>query len=221
MITRYRSAAVAVAALMLTSGIVYAAGKFSTLPIVGGSSYCASTVTGTGSLSGVTGQGQGTTGSICGETVPAGPSIVTGNEVIPADLYRPDQAPGSLGAQPQTALLSLASLNALPLTVTTVTGASQTIAAAATSGGVFAHLGAGQGAAMTAVTIDFPPAPIDDQHFAVSGDASITTLTLTALNLPANVKISLAPTSMTATNAVLFGYQFVYSAALNQWGRLQ
>jgi hypothetical protein len=58
---------------------------FSTLPIIGGSSFCASTVTGTGGLSGITGTGQGTLGSICGQTVPAGPPALTGSEIIPAD----------------------------------------------------------------------------------------------------------------------------------------
>lgn len=221
MLKRARSAAIAVSALMITSGALYAAGNWSTLPIVGGAAYCNSTVSGTGSLSGVTGQGQGTTGSICASTTPAGPSIVTGTEVIPADLYRPDQTPGSLGAQPQTALLSLASLNALPIPVSTVTGSTFTVAANPLAGGAFLHLGKGQGTAMTAVTVDLPAAPIDGQQFAVSGDASVTTLTMTALNSPANVTINNSPTGMTALNSALFGFRFIYSAALNQWGRLQ
>ncbi len=78
----------AVAALVAAVGIsttAYAAGIFSTMPQVGNPSFCGSTVTGTGSLGGVTGQGQGTTGSICGQTIPAGPPALTGNELIPAD----------------------------------------------------------------------------------------------------------------------------------------
>lgn len=221
MLKRLRGAAIAVSALVITSGVLYAAGNYSTYPIVGGSSYCNSTVSGTGSLSGVTGQGQGTTGSICAGTTPAGPSIVTGNEVVLADLYRPDQAPSSLGGQPQSALLSLASLNALPIPVTTVVGNSQTVAANPLAGGAFLHLGKGQGTVMTAVTVDLPAAPIDGQQFSVSGDASVTTLTMTALNSPVNVTINNSPTGMTAVNSALFGFRFIYSAALNQWGRLQ
>jgi len=91
---RVMLAAVLVAAIGIPSAI--AAGLFSTLPIVGSASFCASTVTGTGGLGGITGQGQGSTGSICGQTVPAGPSFLTGQEMIPADT----QLGG--GASPQT-----------------------------------------------------------------------------------------------------------------------
>lgn len=222
MLKRFKGAAIAVSALVITSSVLYAAGNYSAYPIVGGASFCLSTV-GVNGQQGNTGQGggaAGTAGSYCAQTVPAGPSIVTGTELIPADTGLAG------GAPPQTVVLSLASLNALPLTVSTVTAASVTLPAASTStpqtsGGYMLHLGSGVGTAMTAVTINFPAAPIDGQQFAISGDASVTTLTLTALNLPANVKISLAPTALTATNAVLFGYRFMYTAALNQWSRLQ
>lgn len=80
----------------LGSVAAIAAGKFSTLPVVGGNSFCASTVTGTGGLGGITGQGQGSTGSICGQTVPAGPPAITGTELIPADTQLAN------GASPQT-----------------------------------------------------------------------------------------------------------------------
>lgn len=82
----------------------FAAGMWSTLPVVGGSSFCASTVTGTGGLGGITGQGQGSTGSICGVTVPAGPPAITGVEIFPADT----QLTG--GAPPQTVAVPIGSL---------------------------------------------------------------------------------------------------------------
>jgi hypothetical protein len=99
MLKRYRSAAIGLGALVLTgSSLALAAGIWSTLPIIGGGSFCASTVTGTGALGGITGQGQGTIGSICGQTIPAGPSA-TGLESIPADTGFAG------GASPQTGVL--------------------------------------------------------------------------------------------------------------------
>jgi hypothetical protein len=97
----------AVGVLAASTAAVFAAGNWSTLPLVGGASYCASTVTGTGNLSGVTGQGQGTIGSICGQTVPAGPATFAGTEVVPMDLATPGATPTALGAQPATALVNI------------------------------------------------------------------------------------------------------------------
>jgi hypothetical protein len=71
--------------LAVISTAVIAAGNYQGYPIVGQPSYCESTVTGAGGLGGATGQGQATTGSICAQTVPAGPPSLTGSEVINAD----------------------------------------------------------------------------------------------------------------------------------------
>jgi hypothetical protein len=97
-------------AAVLTAGIgstlAYAAGMWPTLPIVGGGSYCAS-ILGTGpTQSGQTGTGAGpVTGStICGATIPAGPTALTGNELIPADTGLAG------GAPPQTVVIPSAYL---------------------------------------------------------------------------------------------------------------
>src|SRR5260221_13478970 len=82
---KFRSLLAAGGALAASVLIAYAGGNWSTLPIVGNGSFCGSTVTGTGGLTGITGQGQGTQGSICGQTVPAGPTLITRSELIPAD----------------------------------------------------------------------------------------------------------------------------------------
>lgn len=218
MLKRYRSAAIAVSALALTSGALYAAGNYSTYPIVGGASFCVSTV-GVNGQAGNTGQGGGAAGSsgaYCAQTVPAGPPALTGNELIPADTGLAN------GAPPQSVVVPMAALNALPIQVITVTTNPQTVAVNALSGGAFLHLGsgAGVGTVMTAVTVDLPSAPIDGQQFAVSADAVVTTLTMTALNLPANVTISNNPTVVTPSTTVAYGYTFRYSAALNAWTRL-
>lgn len=71
----------------VAGGLAWGAGMWSTLPIVGSPAFCVSTVTGAGApFSGATGQGQGTTGAICAQTVPAGPAGVTGVELVPADV---------------------------------------------------------------------------------------------------------------------------------------
>lgn len=100
-----RSKAFVIAGLaVLGSTFALAAGLYSTLPIVGQPSFCASTVTGTGGLGGIQGQGQGTTGSICGQTVPAGPPSVTGLELVPADTGLANGAPPATVAIPTSLL---------------------------------------------------------------------------------------------------------------------
>lgn len=61
-----------VAGLLVASSIAWAAGYFPNFPLVGGASYCSSFATGVG-------------GQVCTSTVPAGPTLLTGNELIPAD----------------------------------------------------------------------------------------------------------------------------------------
>jgi hypothetical protein len=80
-----RTLAVAGVAVAAVSTLAWAAGNYSTYPIVGSASFCASTVSGVGGLGGTTGQGQGSTGSICAQTIPAGPTVLTGSELVPAD----------------------------------------------------------------------------------------------------------------------------------------
>jgi hypothetical protein len=111
--TRKGLIAVGLLAAISTATItgVIAAGNWSTLPVVGGASYCASTVSGVnlpssqgpfGVVPGST-QGSGSQG-ICGQTVPAGPTGVTGVEMIPADTGLANSA------SPQTAVIPSALL---------------------------------------------------------------------------------------------------------------
>ncbi len=106
---RNRFAAYAVAAaVLLAVPLAYAAGLFPGFPVVGGAAYCNGTST-------------GATGTqVCTTTVPAGPTIVTGLERVPADT----QIAG--GGQPQTVSLTMASLNALPYTFTNVANGTST-----------------------------------------------------------------------------------------------
>lgn len=90
--------------------VAWAAGNWSTLPIVGGSSFCAAIVGSGPTQGGITGQGAGALGgsTICAQTVPAGPPALTGAETIPADT----NAAG--GASPQTVNIPVAALGNNP-----------------------------------------------------------------------------------------------------------
>jgi len=87
------------AAICATVGIVSGAGLFWGYPIVGGSSYCISYQNPTVVNGVVTSQGT------CTSTAPAGPSTVTGNELLIADT----QLPG--GQTPQTVYLPFGVIN--------------------------------------------------------------------------------------------------------------
>lgn len=199
MLKALRGAAVAAVATLGTLSLAHAEGMFSKLPVVEGPAYCALYA------------GDGTT---CAGYVPAGPTAVTGNERVPADTRLP------AGQNPQTVLFSMANLNALPLTVATITTNPQTVTAAATSGGVLLRNNGG-GTVLTAVTINLPTAPVDGQQFAVSADANVTTLTLTAQNLPAGVVIKNNPTALTTSTTAAYGYRLMYNLANNAWFRMQ
>jgi hypothetical protein len=82
--------AVSVCAISLVPTALKATGMWSTLPVIGGTSYCASNVTGVvlpstqGPYGQVPGSTQGSGQGICAQTVPAGPAY-TGEETIPVD----------------------------------------------------------------------------------------------------------------------------------------
>ena len=121
-----RSAAVGLTALAAISAGAFAAGYFPGFPIVGQPTYCASisgigntagtgqpSITGTpgqfgqGNPNGGIGAGANTGGNfnaVCNNFVPAGPTGLTGNELIPADTNLPN------GQQPQTVYIPTALL---------------------------------------------------------------------------------------------------------------
>lgn len=88
-----RTAAIGLCALAASVAVVKAAGNYMTYPIVGQPATCISVVSGAGGFNaagnvgggGATGQGQAPSGSLCAELLPAGPPLLTGNEIIPAD----------------------------------------------------------------------------------------------------------------------------------------
>ena len=130
MFKRYKLAALGLFAAAAFIGLnhqqfqAWAAGMWSTLPIYGQSSFCASNVSGVGLPAGqgpygvVPGSTQGTSSGICGQTVPAGPAVLTGTEGIPADAYLANQVTtGQSGGPFQTGVIPsglLANMSGLP-----------------------------------------------------------------------------------------------------------
>lgn len=186
--------------------VAYASGLFPNFPIVGIGTYCGGSIsTATGTLTGVQ------TG--CPNQVPAGPTVVTGSETIPADTN------AASGANPQTVLLSLASLNALPLQFVTVTSTSPTgISATNISGGV-CYVATGT---ITLANITLPATPIDGQRYTICANRTITTLAVSASPAGSAATLSVAgPTVLTASTSADQGYDFIYNRAANVWVKLR
>ena len=169
---RYRGAAIGLCALLVTGSLAWAAGNWSTLPVVGSAAFCGSTVTGATSFGGATGQGQGTGGSLCAQTIPAGPPFLTGTETVPADTHIngtaspqtvniPVTALGNYGGTPRNFLGNGA------LNITNTNGTS-TVTCATTSAATTAALSADRwmcdanvtsGAGRTAIVTSSPSPP--------------------------------------------------------------
>ena len=177
--------ALGLAALVAVVSIAFAAGQFAGLPIVGGASYCQ-------------GQSTGTTGQVCTVTVPAGPTIVTGNELIPADTQLAN------GAMPQTVYLSLASINALPY-VYNVPANATTVTVAATTGKLILN----PAGTLTTLGVSLPAAValVDGQTFELSSSQTLTALTI---GLGTGTTMSNTPTALTISTTAAYGYRWLF-----------
>ena len=200
----------AAAGLLSVSTIAFAAGIWPDFPIVGSASYCAGTsASATGTMVGaITG---------CPNTVPAGPTIVTGNEQIPADTRL------SGGAAPQTVLLPMASLNALPIIISkaSVSGGvgANLVSATNTQGGIVLW-GAGAYTNISTLNVSMPPSPIDGQQFVIGSNLTIATLSVLGTT-PTLQSVANTPTVLTvSTTTGAQGYRFIWNAATSTWYRL-
>lgn len=173
--------------------IAQGTGFFPFWPLVGGASYSC------GSVNGV---------SNC--TVPAGPTIVTGNETIPANTTLSSGA-----AVPQNVLVSLKSLNGLPLLFQNAT-TSHHVSASNISGGVVFN----NTHTITQANVTLPAAPVDGQQYAISTNRTITALSVSAGGSTA-IAANTSPTALTASTTIVQGYRFVYNLSGNLWYRLQ
>jgi hypothetical protein len=195
----------ALAALVCGGAGAIAAGSFSTLPQIGGASYCATTLTGAGGLSGITGAGQSTVGSICAQTVPAGPTTFAGTEYFPVDIYALGAATQVGG--PQTAVVSLGQLGQGPMVDLTTVAVSQTIAA----NSPWLFLDGAQGSAFT---VTMPAVAIEGaiQHIVCEA-ATVGALTVAA-NAGQTVKLSPGVACVAGVT-----YNWRYQASNSTWYR--
>jgi hypothetical protein len=172
---RMALAAATIAALGSTAA--WAAGLWSTLPIIGGASFCAGQVT-------------GATGQICGLTVPAGPASLTGAEHFPADTGLAG------GGSPQTAVVTTCQLGAGAYTVVSPVGSANTIPNQV----CFYNLT--NSGTVAAMTFTMPSAPLDGQILRIVSDQTVTASQFAPG--VAGTRITNVPTSMTAGVAIQF-----------------
>lgn len=189
-------AAIALGGLALAQG----QGILGNFPLVGGSSYCVSTVNG-----------------VCQQTIPAGPSSVTGNETFVANTNL------SQGRSPQTVLMKPAALNANPITFQTVTpgpavaGATNISASNINGGIIYSSTGT-----ITSAAITLPSNAMHGQQYAVSSNRTITTLNIGAASGD-SIDTNTNPTALTASTTANQGYRFICDKTSDVcvWKRLQ
>lgn len=226
--------------LVFAAGVattVYAAGLFSTLPIIGGTAYCAATnvvgpaqqtITTTGAfpatppvpgqLQGFPGQPPGAVPVVCQSAVPPGPQSFNGTENIPADIYAPGTQSMAGGAQ--TALISITQLGqgALFDINMPTTPPGTPIMIPPTAG--FVILDAGAGATVVA---DLPSPAIDGEIITIicNGGAAAS---LTIATIPPQVIVP-PFVAGACTVGTVYKYRFVGQAtgtlAANTWLRIQ
>lgn len=198
-----------IVALAVSGLAAIAAGNFPNLPIVGGASYCGGTST-------------GTTGQVCTTTVPAGPSITTGSELVPADTQL------SSGAAPQSVLLSMASLNALPYQfVNQPTGIWGFLISR--NNGIDYNVGTliiKSTGPITNGAVQMPPSPIDGQRLSIRSTVAITTFNVSPnsgqaiSNGPISIMSTQTGALISPNNGPSGGVEFLYRAADATWYRL-
>lgn len=197
---KMRRITMALGLLAVIATPVLAAGLFSNYPLVGGAQFCSTT-----NQAGVPG-----TASVCTTTTPAGPSVVTGLETVPADTH------SAGGAQPQTVNLSLASLNALPWTKKTVFAVATTLTPSALDGGFM--IDSATAALTPTMTIFLPGSPIDRQMFGFSTDQALQSISI-AVSDGSTVKNAATALTPSTTSGGSAGYEWIFNKADKTWYR--
>ena len=188
---------IAALGLVACSVIAIGAGVFNGYPIVGGAATCVNFNT------------NPLTGAVLttcnGPSVPAGPTGITGNELVPADTNLAQGINPATVRIGTTLLASGSQYRAVP-----TAGASFTIPDNVTN---YVMIPAGT---LATLTLTMPPNPVFGQVQRITSSATITALTLTA---NAGQTISNAPTAITVSTTAPYGYAFVYLGTT--WYRLQ
>ena len=191
----FKKLSLAATALVACVGIAAATGNFANWPIIGSASYCA---------------GIENTPGACSLTVPAGPTALTGNELIPMDTNL------AQGMQPQTVLSKPASLGIgpyvyeAPLTgVSIIMTAQQRSLIIEPAGTIATH------------TVVLPAAAVlvDGQAFGLCSTQIITALTITPGAGTSVSGTQTATTVPTATGAAVCP-EWIYRQANTTWYRI-
>jgi hypothetical protein len=183
-------------ALLGVSTVAYAAGMFTNLPIVGGAAYCALYA------------GDGTT---CSGSVPAGPTALTGSELIPADTGVAG------GSSPQTVYIDVSTLGAGPTQYSTpLTGVTQAVAAGTRqvilepAGTIAAHT----------LTLAAASLLTEGQRLGVCSTQVVTALTITP-GSGTTVSNTLTATQVPLGTGGAFCAEWVYVKSVTKWLRTQ
>jgi hypothetical protein len=182
------------AAVVATSVLVplaYASGIFQGYPIVGSASFCTSqnSQSTANTVPGTIPSGN------CTTTTPAGPTTVTGNEVIPADTGIAN------GGGPATVLLPMSLMTngygGTTTNATTGTGQNPVVADGISN---YIYIGAGTA---TFATLTLPPNPAPNQKFCLT-DAGTGILTLSSIvvGTTGQLIVGTTPTSIPVATAV-------------------
>jgi hypothetical protein len=208
----------AVIACSVLVPVAYASGIFQGFPIVGSASFCTSQNSQSNSNT--------TPGTIpsgnCTTTTPAGPTTLTGLEVLPMDT-------GVLnGAGPATVLVPSVSI-ANGFGGTTIATTTGTTAAVVAADAISTYVYAGAGTA-TYTSFKLPPNPIQNQKFClVNAGSGILTTTAIAVGTsgqsivggaaPSSIPVQVASGAQaTVTNASVC---YIYNVSNTSWYRIQ
>lgn len=195
----------AVVAASVAIPVAYASGIFQGYPIVGSAAFCSSTNSQSTSN---TVPGTLPSNSNCTTTVPAGPSALTGNELVPADTNLPNGSGQETVRVPMVLAAGGAYQYAAPTAGSTVTVAANVNNLVLDPAGTLATL---------TVALPAASALIDGQTIHISSSQTVTALTMTA---GSGTSISNSPTALTISTTTSYGYEFVYRAANTKWYRL-
>lgn len=185
--------------------VAYASGVFQGYPIVGSAAFCGSTNSQSTSN---TVPGTLPSNSNCTTTIPAGPTALTGNELVPADTNIANGGGQETVRIPMVMVAGGAYQYAAPATGNTVTVAANVSNLVLDPAGTIATL---------TVALPAASALIDGQTLHISSSQTVTALTMSA---GSGTSISNSPTALTISTTASYGYEFIYRAANTKWYRL-
>jgi len=200
--------------LALISTAAIAAGNYLTYPQVGEPSFCASNNPNSPAVGGTTGQGGVAN---CVQTVPAGPTALTGSELVPADTGAASNAPVQTVTVPMPLIASGAYFDN-----TGVTNSGNNLGSYLTSATIPNNVNTwilDTTTTVAALSLTFPSSPLNGQILRVSSQKTITAFTPIA-NILQTITGTL-PTALTPSATAAVGYTWLYNGTTSAWERLQ